>query len=60
MLRALGAFLAMFWVLSLLVYLDELAYLFGGAALALFAVDLLLTNHSGGLPVSGTRIRSVL
>jgi hypothetical protein len=55
MLRALGIFLAMFWLLSLVVLLDELAYLFGGAALALFAIDLLLTDHAGDLPVSRTR-----
>jgi hypothetical protein len=55
MLRALGAFLAMFWLLSMVVNLDELAHAFGGAALALLAIDLLLRNHASGLPVSRTR-----
>jgi hypothetical protein len=60
MLRALGAFLVMFWLLSMTVHLDELAYLFGGAALVLFAIDLLLTNHANAQPVSKTRTGSVL
>jgi hypothetical protein len=39
MLRTFGAFLAMFWLLGLIVQLDGLAHLFGLAALTLFAID---------------------
>jgi hypothetical protein len=60
MLRALGAFLGMFWLLSLVVHLDELAHLFGGAALALLAIDLLSRDDANGLPASKTHVRSVL
>jgi hypothetical protein len=42
MLRAFGAFLMIFWLLSLVVHLDVMARLFGVGALATFAVDLLL------------------
>ncbi len=41
MLRVLGAFLCVFWLLSLVVHLGTLAYLFGVAALTLFGIDLL-------------------
>lgn len=60
MLRALGAFLAMFWLLSLVVHLDELAHLFGGAALVLLAIDLLLASYARGMSTSRARMRPVL
>lgn len=47
MMRELSAFLSVFCVLSLVVHVNEIAYLFGLGALTLFAVDL-LTTHSGG------------
>jgi len=56
MLRPFSAFLAMFCLLGLIVQLDGLAQLFGGAALILFAIDLLLTTLSNGTHVSRTRV----
>ena len=44
MLRELGAFLAMFSLLATVVQLGGLARFFGGAALALLGIDLLLTS----------------
>lgn len=42
MLRALGAFLLLFWLLSMTVHLHgTVVYLFGVSALALLAIDLL-------------------
>ena len=38
--RVLGAFLCVFWLLSLVVHLGELATVFGVAALGLFGIDL--------------------
>ncbi len=46
MLRAFAAFLAMFWVLGLVVGVDDLACLLGVASLALFAIDLLLSDFA--------------
>ena len=40
MLWILGAFLCVFWLLSLVVHLGELAGVFGVAALTLFGIDL--------------------
>lgn len=42
MLRAFGAFLSVFWLLSLVVHLNGMIYLFGASALTLFAIDLLV------------------
>lgn len=50
MLRALGLFLLVFSLLSLVVHLDGLGQLFGTAALCLFAIEL-FTEHSA----KGTR-----
>jgi hypothetical protein len=57
MLRVFGAFLAMFWLLGLIVQLHGLAHLFGGAALTLFAIDLLLPTFASGTRVSRKRVR---
>jgi hypothetical protein len=52
MLRAFGAFLLLFWLLSLVVHLHgTVVYLFGISALVLFAIDLLapfLTTSARG------------
>ncbi len=48
MLRALGAFLALFSLLSLAVNLNLTGYVFGMAALSLFGVDLLRARFSQG------------
>jgi hypothetical protein len=44
MLRVFGTFLTLFWLLALIVHLDSCASWFGGAALALFAIDLLMAQ----------------
>jgi hypothetical protein len=51
MLRALGLFLLVFSLLSLVVHFDGLGQLFGTAALCLFAIEM-VTEHSanGGRP----------
>jgi len=41
MLKALGAFLLLFWMLSLLVHANGLASSFGIGALAVFLADLI-------------------
>ena len=46
MLRVFGAFLSIFCLLGMIVQLNGLAHLFGVAALALFALDLLLKSHA--------------
>lgn len=53
MLRPLGAFLAMFSLLAIVVQLEELAGFFGGAALALLGIDLLLTILANNKHTSG-------
>ena len=45
MLKAFGAFLLTFCVLSLLVQAAGLGVFFGGSALILFAADLLLARY---------------
>jgi hypothetical protein len=57
MLRALAAYLLVFWLLGLVVHLGGLVHLFGVTALALFAIDLLTTNPTGSPPASSTRGR---
>ncbi len=49
MLRAFAAFLVLFFLLSLVVSLNVTGYVFGMAALTLFAIDL-LTAHSDKAP----------
>lgn len=51
MLKAFGAFLLLFWLLSLLVHANGLGHVFGWSALALFAMDILL-SYFGGNPRS--------
>jgi hypothetical protein len=60
MLRVFGAFLSIFCLLGMIVQLNGLAHLFGVAALALFALDLLLKSHAGGPRASRARIGSRL
>lgn len=43
MVRALAAYLLVFWLLGLVIHLNGLAYLFGGLAVALLAIDHLMT-----------------
>lgn len=47
MLRVLGAFLGVFWLLSLMVHLGGLACAFGIASLSLFAIDWTLSGFAG-------------
>jgi hypothetical protein len=42
MVRALAAYLLVFWLLGLVIHLSGLAYLFGGLAVALLMIDQLL------------------
>ena len=44
--RAVGMFLLMFSLLSLIVHLDEMAQWFAGGAAALLAIDLLLLHNN--------------
>jgi hypothetical protein len=46
MLRAFGAFLVVFSILSLVVHLDGVSSVFGTGALSLFAIDLLLAQFA--------------
>jgi len=46
MLWALAAYLLGFWLLGLVIHLGGFVYVFGGAALALFAIDQLIANSS--------------
>ena len=48
MLRAIGAYLLMFWLISTIVQLDGMARVFGAAGLALLAIDLLTALIAGG------------
>jgi hypothetical protein len=47
MLRAFGVFLSVFWMLSMVVQLPEMVYLFGASAVALLALDLLMRSLRG-------------
>ena len=42
MVRALAAYLLVFWLLGLIIHVSGLAYLFGGLAVALLAIDQLV------------------
>jgi hypothetical protein len=46
MLRALGAFLVVFSILSLVVHLNALGSVFGTGALSLFAIDQLVAQFA--------------
>jgi hypothetical protein len=46
MLRAFATFLSIFWALGLVVGVDDLACLFGVASLALFVIDILLSDFA--------------
>jgi hypothetical protein len=62
--RVLSAFLFVFCVLALVVRQEGAVWLFGGASVALFTIDLLLTqyakDHASAARVSRTRVGSVL
>ena len=49
MVRALAAYLLVFWLLGMVIHVSGLAYLFGGLAVALFAIDQ-LTAYSATTP----------
>lgn len=55
MLRQIGAFLLLFAVLSLVVHLNEMVYVFGLGGLIAFAVDLLSSNADKTSRSSGVR-----
>jgi len=55
MLRAFGEFLLVFWILGLIVHLDGLIHLFGVAALALIAIDLLVASPGSRRYASSSR-----
>ena len=57
MVRALAAYLMVFWLLGLLVHLDGLVHLFGGLAVALLVIDQLMANL-GNTPRARTSERS--
>ena len=59
MLKAISAFLLLFWVLSLIVQAGTLAALFALSALGLYAVDYAL-SHSDRTSRSSQRIREPL
>jgi hypothetical protein len=46
MVRALAAYLLVFWLLGLVIHLSGLAYLFGGLAVALLAIDQLMASSA--------------
>jgi hypothetical protein len=60
MLRALAAYLLVFWLLGLVVHLGGLVHLFGVIALALLGIDLLMANSASSPRTSRTRERSLL
>ena len=60
MLRPLGAFLAMFSLLAIVVQLGGLARFFGGAALALLGIDLLLSILANSRHTSRARTGPLL
>ncbi|HEX3822613.1 MAG TPA: hypothetical protein VHW45_19935 [Candidatus Sulfotelmatobacter sp.] len=45
MLRVLGAFLLVFWLLSIIVRMDAMAEVFAMVALACFTADLAFDSH---------------
>jgi hypothetical protein len=59
MLKAISAFLLLFWVLSLIVQAGTLAALFALSAVALYGVDYAL-SHSNRTSRSSQRIREPL
>jgi hypothetical protein len=59
MLRVFAAFLAVFWVLGLIVHLDGSIDLFGLGALGFLAIDRLVANYASPRS-SRTREESVL
>ncbi len=58
MLKAISAFLLLFWVLSLIVHASTLAALFAVSALALYATDYAL-SHSSRTSRSSQRYRAL-
>lgn len=60
MLRALGAFLLVFCLLSVVVQQEAMARLFGIVSVLLFGIDLLSTKHASGDRASRTRAGSIL
>ena len=60
MLRVFAAFLCLFCLLSLVVGLEGLAFVFGAAALGLFAIDLVLSDFARSPRISKTHGRPPL
>jgi len=60
MLREFAAFLCLFCLLSLVVELDGLAYVFGVASLGFFAIDLVLSDFARSPRISRTHGRPLL
>jgi len=58
MVRALAAYLLVFWLLGLVVHLGGLVHQFGGLALALLTIDRLMANSESSPPTSRTVGRS--
>lgn len=49
MVRALAAYLLVFWLLGLVIHLSGLAYFFGGLAVALLTIDHLVAHSATAL-----------
>lgn len=58
MVRALGAYLLVFWLLGLVVHLGGLVHLLGGLALALLTIDRRMANSQRSAPTSRIMGRS--
>ncbi len=59
MVRALAAYLLLFWLLGLLVHLGGLVHLFAGLAVALLVTDQFMTDVESAPRASRTRVRSL-
>ncbi len=60
MLRALGFFLFVFALLSLVVHLDGIGQLFGAAAVCLFALESILERSARRTPLTRMRDEPLL
>jgi len=58
MVRALAAYLLVFWLLGLVVHLGVIVYLFGAFALLLFVLDQLRANSESTPRDRGTGARA--
>lgn len=60
MLKSLGAFLLLFWFLSLVVHAGGLAQFFGWSAVAIFVTDLLISPLKLTLKSSRVRRQTII